>query len=331
MSEPRISVCVPVYNVEAYLPRCLDSILSQTFTDFELIIVNDASPDNSEEIIKKYLEQDERIRYVKHEANRSLPQARKSAVQIAKGEYYAFVDSDDWVEPHYLETLYRETKTQNAEITICAYYQEYESREEEIIDPNSRKKNLFSSVSFWNKLFHRRLFDTMDFDFPSTFMGEDLMVVPRLFLAARKIAYTSEVLYHYIFQEDRWIILTVDKLISKKEAYLSSLIYFKKKKRVREVDYLRYSFTNLTFQTYRYMIIHNHREELLKAIECIKDLEKIYYKSVLVSWFIYQLLRRVLQNAFMFQLMRITLVHKIAFKIAMIGINIRYKLKIYMM
>ena len=100
---PQITVIVPVYKVEPYLHRCVDSILAQTFTDFELILVDDGSPDNCGAICDEYAAKDSRVRVI-HQANGGLSAARNAALSIATGKYAAFVDSDDEIVPHHLET-----------------------------------------------------------------------------------------------------------------------------------------------------------------------------------------------------------------------------------
>ena len=104
MNNPAISIIIPVYNAENYLRRCIDSVLSQSFTDFELILVDDGSKDKSPQICDEYASQDTRVRVI-HKANGGVSAARNDGLDIAKGEYVTFIDSDDWVEREYLETL----------------------------------------------------------------------------------------------------------------------------------------------------------------------------------------------------------------------------------
>ena len=119
MKNPLISIIIPIYNIEKYLTRCLDSIIFQTFTDIEIICVNDYSSDNCQSILDHYAEKDSRIIIIQHAENKSILQARKSGVQIAKGEYILFVDGDDALEPIACDTLY-ETMTR-AKVDICHF------------------------------------------------------------------------------------------------------------------------------------------------------------------------------------------------------------------
>ena len=102
-----VSIIVPVYKVEPYLRRCVDSILDQTFTDFELILVDDGSPDNCPAICDEYAEQDDRVKVV-HKANGGLSSARNAGMAVANGKYYLFCDSDDYVSPYWCETLHKQ-------------------------------------------------------------------------------------------------------------------------------------------------------------------------------------------------------------------------------
>ena len=110
-----ISIIIPVYNSDKYLKRCINSILKQTFIDLEIILVDDGSTDNSLKICEAYQKQDDRIRVI-HKENGGSTSARKAGVQIARGEYIAFVDSDDWIEEIFFERLYDEAKIHKTDI-----------------------------------------------------------------------------------------------------------------------------------------------------------------------------------------------------------------------
>ena len=117
---PIISVIVPVYKVEPYLARCVDSILAQTYTDFELILVDDCSPDNCGAMCDAYAEQDKRIRVI-HKKNGGLSDARNVGIEFAKGDYITFIDSDDLVHPQTFELLMQSLKKSEAEISMCGF------------------------------------------------------------------------------------------------------------------------------------------------------------------------------------------------------------------
>ena len=114
-----VSIIIPVYKVEKYLPNCIESILRQTFKDFELILVDDGSPDNCGEICEEYAQKDSRIKVV-HQPNGGLSAARNSGIDIAKGDYLTFIDSDDFVFPHYLEILVKLCQENDADMSVCS-------------------------------------------------------------------------------------------------------------------------------------------------------------------------------------------------------------------
>ena len=122
MSTPKISVIVPVYKAERYLSACIDSILAQTFTDFELLLIDDGSPDASGQICDEYAARDRRI-VVIHKDNGGLSDARNAGLDICKGEYISFVDSDDWINDKFIQNLYSSIKKNDADIAVasCKY------------------------------------------------------------------------------------------------------------------------------------------------------------------------------------------------------------------
>ena len=204
---PQISVIVPVYKVEAYLHECVDSILVQTFTDFELILVDDGSPDNCGKICDEYAAKDSRVRVI-HQENRGLSGARNSGIDVAQGEYITFVDSDDLVDMRYLEILIDAAK-EDAAVAVC--------RHEEFSDGNllrpwqgevSRKPfgtvdaveamyngSAWIPVNAWGKLICRELIG--DIRFPVGRLHEDQAFTPYILYRAEKTVSCDAILYHY--------------------------------------------------------------------------------------------------------------------------------------
>ena len=121
---PKVSIIVPVYKVGPYLAKCIDSILSQTLTDFELILVDDGSPDSCGEICDGYAKKDERIKVI-HKQNGGLSSARNAGLDIAKGEYIGFVDSDDYIEHDMYEFLYKNSVQYDTDIACCGIRHHY--------------------------------------------------------------------------------------------------------------------------------------------------------------------------------------------------------------
>ena len=117
---PQISVIIPVYKVEQFLGDCIKSILSQTFSNYEIILVDDGSPDNSGKLCDEFAAGDSRIKVV-HKENGGVSSARNKGIEIAEGEWICFVDSDDWVEPDYLEVMFKTAIENNADVSVCGF------------------------------------------------------------------------------------------------------------------------------------------------------------------------------------------------------------------
>ena len=192
MKEPKISVIVPVYNVEKYLPKCLDSILCQTFSNIEIICVNDGSTDNSRKILEEYKNKDSRIIIV-DKKNGGLSSARNAGMKVAKGEFFSFIDSDDWIDSSMLEKLYKNITSLDTDISICAVHQ-FDETNQKIDDSNPYYTleyfdSSFDNKSFsyketkpfimdvcvmaWNKLYRRSLIDKCKAEFPDGLIFED--------------------------------------------------------------------------------------------------------------------------------------------------------------
>ena len=148
MKKPIISVIVPIYNVEEYLPKCLDSILNQTFSNIEIICVNDGSTDGSRKVLEEYKKRDFRIKIVDKE-NGGLSSARNAGMKVAVGEYYSFIDSDDWIDKTMLEKLYENMTTLNTDISICAVHQ-FDEINQKIDDSNP-----YYTLEFFDKTFEK--------------------------------------------------------------------------------------------------------------------------------------------------------------------------------
>lgn len=195
------SIIVPVYNVEKYLDKCLASILEQTFKDFECIIIDDGSPDNSNIIIDKYVKLDQRFKVI-HQKNMGLSAARNAGLDIAKGDYIVFVDSDDYIANDYLEKFAAKIASTNAEIVVCGLTEVFKDYEKSIVfeDESTEviKQNILADVwpSYaWNKCYKKSLFANIRFPVGKIF--EDILTIPEVCLYARKIVCIPDKLYYY--------------------------------------------------------------------------------------------------------------------------------------
>ena len=204
---PAISVIVPVYKVEAYLPRCIDSILNQTFCDFELILVDDGSPDSCGEICDEYAEKDKRIRVI-HQDNKRLSAARNAGIDVASGEWIALIDSDDWVHRDYLKILYSGIRN-NTDIVICGCYITGNMHEEDAdINPEFKDaslqdiyKNHYARSRAWGRLFRRCVIGDLRY-ISGTEPAEDACFNELLYHNNMCFRITDAKLYYYYMRSD---------------------------------------------------------------------------------------------------------------------------------
>lgn len=183
LSSPKISVIVPVYKVEQYIHRCIDSILSQSFTDFELILVDDGSPDNCGKICDEYAQKDSRVR-VFHKPNGGVSSARNLGLDNAIGEWVTFIDSDDYIKKEYLSDMIFYQQLNNVEfVAICNYIKKYTDSshinlQKENFDHLFSKYNLQKLGAPWSKLFKNDLIKSIDLKFDTQIhFGEDIIFV----------------------------------------------------------------------------------------------------------------------------------------------------------
>ena len=206
-----ISVIIPVFNVEKYLPKCLDSVINQTYKNIEIILVDDGSKDSSGRICDEYAQQDSRI-IVVHKENGGLSSARNAGLDIATGDYVMFVDSDDYVEPYFCEIPLKLAKENNVEIVSFGYYRVYEDgRKIEFKTSNPRiistNEGIFQLIKKTdviynlpcNKFFKRTLFREIRFPLGKEY--EDQATTYLLFHKASGIYVSDCILYNYLYRE----------------------------------------------------------------------------------------------------------------------------------
>lgn len=211
--KPLISIIIPVYNVEKYIRRCLESLFLNSIIDkCEIIIVNDCSTDNSLSVIKDFLTEIKNLENIKvytHDYNRGSAATRNTALKQAQGKYIICVDSDDYVEDDYLESLYNKAEETNADIVGCDYFREskdlFEKCENQLNEnPVQVIKNIISgkrNAYLWLILVKRDLFTKNNITWTEGLdITEDLLICSRLFLKAKKISYLPKALYHYNLQ-----------------------------------------------------------------------------------------------------------------------------------
>ena len=206
-----ISIIVPVYNVEKYIEKCIDSIINQTYKNLEIILVDDGSKDNSGKICDEYSKKDSRIKVI-HKVNGGLSDARNHGLQIATGDYIGFVDSDDYIAEDMFETLYNLSEEKNADISIVSFYEYYngkligvrDSKEEIIMNKIEAIKELLIDNRIqsyaWNKLFKKELFENQRFPTGKNF--EDIATTLLLFEKSEKVVLYEEPKYYYLRRDD---------------------------------------------------------------------------------------------------------------------------------
>ncbi len=214
MKKHLISVIVPIYKVEKYLDKCVNSIINQTYTDLEIILVDDGSPDNCSAMCDEYAKQDRRIKVI-HKANGGLSDARNAGLDICKGEYIAFVDSDDWLEDNYIKIMYDQIIEDKSDMVICGYQRVDEHNKVLNVDriatnivryDNSNKfellfhNNSIARIVAWNKLYARHIFDTLRY--PIGRIYEDEFVIYDVINNCNKITLLPDVLYNYLVRND---------------------------------------------------------------------------------------------------------------------------------
>ena len=198
-----ISVVVPVYKVEKYLKKCVDSVLAQTYQNFELFLVDDGSPDNCGKMCDEFAKNDGRIRVI-HQKNKGLSAARNAGLKGVKGEFVAFIDSDDSVKKNYLEALL-EAMSDDVDITVCGY-NEFLPKAESLSGTEATKRLLIGQndmdILAWNKLYRRSLFVDNDIEYPEGRIHEDNLTTYKLYAASRNVVYVAESLYAYLIRDN---------------------------------------------------------------------------------------------------------------------------------
>lgn len=206
-SIPKISIIVAVYKVEAYLDRCIQSIINQTYYNLEIILIDDGSPDNCGRICDEYAWKENRIKVI-HKKNGGAADAKNAGIEIATGEYLGIVDSDDFIHPEMYETLYANLLKTGSDISICSFGKVYDNR---MILDNRKNEVLtmsniegleclftFDCVNFnvpWNKLYKKELFDGIRY--PKGNVRDDESTTYKLIFTSKRIAITQRVMYYY--------------------------------------------------------------------------------------------------------------------------------------
>lgn len=196
----KVSVIIPVYNVENYLRKCLDSLVNQTLKDIEIIVVNDGTTDNSQEIINEYVKKYPKKVVSIIQENGGQGTARNTGLLHAKGEYIGYVDSDDYVEENMYEELYKKAKEEDSDIVICGnnvVKENYDFLSKEEVD----KEFLLGKMAVWNKIYKKNIIVDNKIQFRSKVWYEDLDFTMKVYFSSKKISYVDKPLYNYLLRE----------------------------------------------------------------------------------------------------------------------------------
>ena len=283
--NPEISIIVPVYNVEKYLNECIDSILAQTFTDFEVILVDDGSPDNCPALCDAAAEKDSRVRVI-HKPNGGVSTARNAGLDAARGNWIGFVDPDDSIDKTYYEKLYRAAKQSGAEIASCnMLYLELDGSESSYQDRPLRNEVLTREeaihrirmtplVQAATRLHRREIFDELRFPVGKNY--EDAFTTPVIFERITQVACVEETLYHYLFNPKGIMRGTASLKIMDEIDANYGLLQCALRHGKLDTAYLQYKFLKKRFRQNRKRLPPEDRntERVQQAMECVREAGK---------------------------------------------------------
>lgn len=215
---PKLSIIVPVYKVEQYIHKCVDSILNQTFTDFELILVDDGSPDNCGKICDEYAQKDERVRVI-HKENGGVSSARNMGIDDAKGEYISFIDPDDWIELNMYEEIFNYVDENKMDIACFEVYEvkgnkcsaHYRFESNKVFEKEEALFDILVDVidnSPCNKFYKKSVWENVRFPIGRRF--EDVATIYKTFHKSTKVGYVKNAFYYYLKREGSAIALSFD-------------------------------------------------------------------------------------------------------------------------
>ncbi len=260
-NQIKVSVIVPIYNVEKYLERCVESLVHQTLEEIEIILVNDGSPDHSQEIIDKYAAMYPQKVVALLKENGGLSDARNYGLLYAKGEYISFIDSDDYVDKTFLEKMYNQAISTDSEIVVCGYYGVNEITSTyrwmqkgnmDLYNTNLKENPTLihqNSPYAWNKIYHHSLFERTGIIFPKGWIWEDIPTIYPLMACAKKISKVNEPLIYYILKREGSITGTYSRKMLQLFQSLELL-----NQRYQELDLFEEFYDELLFINMRHII-----------------------------------------------------------------------------
>ena len=295
MLDEKISIIVPIYNVEKYIKKCIDSIIVQTYTNIEIILVDDGSPDNCGKICDEYKEKDSRIRVI-HKENTGVSGSRNIGLQNITGTYVTFIDADDYIEKDMIEILYKALKEYNADISICGtndlksnYELKRQSKCKQIVEMDKKNalKELLNEQVFtcvcWAKLYNAKLFETLKFN-EQTKIAEDLEILYKILDKCNKVVYVPENKYNYLLRENSATKEKFNKDWIREIEISKEILNFIEKNYSDIYEYAakRYVRINITC-VYKILKTSGNINDVKKLTNNIKPYYKYYLKSSYIS------------------------------------------------
>jgi len=293
----KISIIIPVYNVEDFLPKCLDSVINQTYKNIEIIVINDETPDNSQRIIDEYIINDNRIVSIIHKKNKGLGGARNTGINVATGDYIFFLDSDDWIENTAIETLIDEIKKNNSDIIKFGRINKYPSLEEIWLPSHknnickngwnditeSLKNRNFNSICCTN-IYRTELIQQNKIIFPEKLLFEDFYFTIQTHIYAKKISYIDKPLYYWRKEREGSITFNInDRDIEVCKSIQLVEEFLIKKNRNDILNSSQYHFLIYTWSAgttiYRYLKTKSEKKKKNRIIKYI--VENMYFRQSL--------------------------------------------------
>ena len=282
----KVSIVVPVYNVEKYLDKCLYSLANQTLDDYEVIVVNDGSPDNSQQIIDRYVKEYPEIIRSFIKENGGLSSARNFGMSKARGEYLGFSDSDDYVELDYFKGMYDLAKANDYDLVVAdlEYYWESGERKpfiqkglREGVSDDIKKSTMLSPLNTNNKLFNRKFFNSLNLEFPIGMWHEDIPVIMQVIARAKSIGYYSRVGMHYTQRSDSSSIMGSKYNVKMYDLFtvMKGVVNSFKELGIYDTykDELEYLFIEhfLLYGAFRFMRTDHYKELMAESFKTVRD------------------------------------------------------------
>lgn len=281
IENPYFSIIVPVYNTEQYIRLCLDSIISQTFRDIEIIIVDDKGTDNSMEIVQEYAKRDSRIIIIENETNQGVAYSRNSGLEKATGKYISFIDSDDYIEPNYLYEMMIHSEEGRYDIVKGNFITEFSDRKIlSDMNPKIRKRlssNEFAGIeftyAFWNAIYRRSVIEDNHIRFPNLKNGEDMVFLIKFLLCSKNFQISDTPIYHYRQHE-----ASASKKIS--ESYIKSIFlhYHLIIDAINKSNISKRNYINFFQYAIVTPLLNHHFNLVLEKIDNTNDIKSKYYR-----------------------------------------------------